>query len=101
MGELINTTRPNTEITFLRDRKDRIVGELRNIEFSKNCGKSTKMKQGSLNTPPMSTMSSQESIAFASGIEDIFQQDPDVDISDLLEQQYDLAQVSSEMIITF
>ena len=52
------------------------------------------MEQGSLNTPPMTRMSSQDLNAYAGWVGANFQPDPDVDISDLLNQLYDLAQVS-------
>ena len=55
------------------------------------------MDQGSLNTPPMSRMSSQDSISFAGPVVNNYQPDPDVDITELLEQLYDLAQVKFDI----
>ena len=50
------------------------------------------MEEGSLNTPALSQFSSQESTSFARPAEDNFRLD-DTDISELLNQLYDLAQV--------
>ena len=53
------------------------------------------MNPGSLNTPDLTWLSSQESTSFA-GWNDVRLQpdDADVDISELLDQLYDLGQVS-------
>ena len=55
------------------------------------------MNQGSLNTPPMSRMSSQESTSFAGPAVFNYQLDPEDDITELLNQLYDLAQVKFDI----
>ena len=58
------------------------------------------MEEGSLNTPALSQFSSQESTSFARPVDDNFRLD-DADISELLNQLYDLAQVSNNSVIYF
>ena len=55
------------------------------------------MNQGSLNTPPMSRMSSQDSISFDGPAVVNYQLDPEDDITSLLNQLYDLAQVKFDI----
>jgi len=55
------------------------------------------MEQGSLNTPPISPLSSQESTSFAGPTVFNYQLDPEDDITELLNQLYDLAQVKFDI----
>ena len=57
------------------------------------------MEPGSLNTPILSSMSSQESTSFAGWDDANFRLDADGDISELLNQLYDMAQVRIKFLI--
>ena len=59
------------------------------------------MDQGSLNTPVLSPFSSQDSISFAEPVVVNYQPDPDVYITELLEQLYGLAQVKFNFVLYF